>query len=61
MARDQSSNSTPEAGSAGVVVSGIGVSLALEKERIVPLLKAKYLGCVTDAVPDTDVTDLELL
>jgi Restriction endonuclease len=37
------------------------VSLALEKERIVPLLEAKYLGCVTDAVPDTDTTRLGVL
>ena len=35
------------------------ISLALEREEIESLLRAKYLGCVTDAVPDFDVTKLE--
>jgi hypothetical protein len=37
------------------------ISLALEKEKIIPLLEAKYLGCVSNAVPDTDTTALEIL
>ena len=35
------------------------ISLALEREKIIPLLRAKYLGCVMNAIPDTDTTDLE--
>jgi hypothetical protein len=37
------------------------VDFALQRQKIVPLLHAKYLGCVMNAVPDTDVTDPELL
>jgi hypothetical protein len=36
------------------------IDFALQRQKIVPLLQAKYLGCVMNAVPDTDVTDLEL-
>ena len=33
------------------------ITLALEKEKIVPLLQAKYLACVKDGVPNADTTD----
>jgi Restriction endonuclease len=35
------------------------ITLALEREEIVSLLEAKYLGCVKDAIPDPDTTKLE--
>jgi hypothetical protein len=37
------------------------ITLALEKEKIVPLLEAKYLACVKDGVPNADTTDLGVL